>query len=451
MPKSSMKSKSASEFDCVVVGAGMAGLYTTLELLRAGARVALADKYKFLGGRTFTFKADISGVHYQWEEGAARISEAHTHTLGLAKRFQLKVVPIQGDLSYKEGGSPVTPDLFTPMQPILLDPLRQIPRPVLAQTTIRKLLEGIHGQSATDQFLVRYPYRAELDVMRADMALELFSSEFRSFNGYVYLQEGFSELVTRLVAEIRKRGGTILEQHECIGIDRGGEEVVFLQGPPSAGPSRQEVRIQSRATVLAIPSAAIQAIPTVAKRLPWLRHLAMKMLVRVYCAFPVGPKGKAWFADVPKMVTPSPLRFIIPGDPMTGSFQISYTDSTDAEPIYALYKREGEAAVGKRLVAELRTLLGRDDIPDPLFTKVHGWKDGVTYWLPGDYDPVTLSRTASHPLPKEAPALFLCGESYSLRQCWVEGALEHAAATLELVKKRLFRYRLVLNLRTPHR
>jgi hypothetical protein len=166
----------------------------------------------------------------------------------------------------------------------------------------------------------------------------------------------------------------------------------------------------------------------------------MKMLVRVYCAFPVPPGGKAWFASgVPKMVSSSLLRFILPGDPTTGVFQISYTDSTDAEPIYALYKREGEAAVGKRLTAELRALLDRKDIPDPLFTKVHGWPEGVSYWLPGTYDPRAVSREASHPLPKEMPALFVCGESYSLRQCWVEGALEHAAATLPRIKKKLAR------------
>lgn len=435
-----MKSKTDSEFDCIVVGAGVAGLYTALELLKAGAHIAIADKYKFLGGRTFTFKADISGIHYQWEEGAARISENHTLVLDLVRRFNCKTAPIEGDLQFKAGGSPATADLFTATLPILLDPLRNIPQTVLARTTIRKLLEEIHGRTATNEFLIRYPYRAELDVMRADMALQLFADEFRTFKGYVYIQEGFSELVARMVAETRKRGGIILEQHECVGLEQGGREVIFLKGATSAGPAREEVRIRTRATVLALPSAALQKIPEIAKQLPWLRHIAMKMLVRVYCAFPLGANGKAWFSSgVPKMVSSSILRFIIPGDPTTGSFQISYTDSTDAEPIYALYKREGETAVGKRLVAELRALLGRNDIPEPLFTKVHGWPEGVSYWLPGDYDPVAISRDASYPLPKTMPGLFLCGESYSLRQCWVEGALEHADATVALLKKRLSR------------
>ena len=421
-----------AEYDVIIVGAGVAGFFTGLELLRASPRlrIAIADKYKFLGGRTFTFKADISGAHYQWEEGAARISESHRLTLGLAKRYGLKTVPITGDLQFQAAGRPAEPDEFSAALPILLEPLRKISRDVLGRTTLRKILEEIHGRAATDEFLIRYPYRAELEVMRADMALDLFMGEFRTFEGYVYLAAGFSELIGRMEAEFKRLGGTILAQHECVKVD--GDSVVFLKGPPSAGPAREEVRLEARATVLAIPSAAVARL-SIARRLPWLSRLAMKPLVRVYSVFSLGAGGKPWFANLPKMVTASVHRFIIPGG---NALQISYTDSRDTEPILAKKKEGGENAVGKWLTAELRELLGRKEIPEPLFTKVHAWPEGVTYWLPGDYDPVATSRLACRPLPKEMPGLFLCGESYSTRQCWVEGALEHAALAVEAIKKR---------------
>ena len=75
--------KNPDTYDVLIVGAGISGLYTGIELLRKkrGLRVAIAEKYKFLGGRTFTFNADISGQHYQWEEGAGRISKDHTMLL----------------------------------------------------------------------------------------------------------------------------------------------------------------------------------------------------------------------------------------------------------------------------------------------------------------------------------------------------------------------------------
>jgi hypothetical protein len=420
-------------YDIVIVGAGITGFFTGLDLLRSkkGLRVAIADKYKFLGGRTFTFKADISGIPCQWEEGAARISENHRLTLALVKAFGLKTVPITGDLQFKAAGRQPEPDEFSRALPILLEPLRQISRATLGKTTLRKILEQIHGRLAADEFLIRYPYRAELEVMRADMALDLFMNEFRTFSGYVYLQEGFSELIARMEAEFKRLGGTVLAQHECVDVT--AEKVVFLKGAPSAGPAREEVHIRCRTVVLAIPSAAAGRLP-VARRLPWLSRLAMKPLVRVYTVFPPEADGKPWFAALPKMVTASVHRFIIPGG---NALQISYTDSRDTEPILAVHKKGGEGAVGKWLTAELRELLGRKEIPEPVATKVHAWPEGVTYWLPGDYDPLATSRLACRPLPKEMPGLFMCGESYSTRQCWVEGALEHAAQTVDLIKKRV--------------
>ncbi len=346
------------------------------------------------------------------------------------------MVPITGDLQFKAAGRDAEPDNFSAAIPALLEPLREIPRPVLGRTTIRKVLEEVHGRSAADEFLIRYPYRAELDVMRADMALDLFMGEFRTFSGYVYLEAGFSELIAQMEAEFKRLGGVVLPQHECVSVE--AEKAVFLKGPPSAGPAREEVHIRCRATVLAIPSAAVGRLSvagsTGAKRLPWLSRLAMKPLVRVYSVFYPEADGTFWFANLPKIVTASIHRFIIPGGT---ALQISYTDSSDTEAILALQKSGGDGAVGKRLVADLRALLGRKDIPEPIATKVHAWPEGVTYWLPGDYDPVATSRLAARPLPKEMPGLFLCGESYSTRQCWVEGALEHAAYMLPLLKKRV--------------
>ena len=97
-------------------------------------------------------------------------------------------------------------------------------------------------------------------------------------------------------------------------------------------------------------------------------------------------------------------------------------------------RNDGEAALGRYLKGTLEEVLDHR-LPAPLFTKAHSWRAGVTYWLPGDYSPVEASRAAVRPLPETYPSVFLCGESYSLRQCWVEGALEHAAAALHDVKK----------------
>ena len=72
------------DHDILVVGAGIAGLYTALQYLKKhpDAHVAIIEKYKTVGGRAYTFrtKLDARGpIH--WEAGAGRIHKSHKMTI----------------------------------------------------------------------------------------------------------------------------------------------------------------------------------------------------------------------------------------------------------------------------------------------------------------------------------------------------------------------------------
>ena len=163
-----------------------------------------------------------------------------------------------------------------------------------------------------------------------------------------------------------------------------------------------------------------------------LRHLQMKPLLRFYGAFPK-EENKVWYETYgTRIVTSEPIRYMIPGDTSVGSAQMSYTDSQDAEYWIQRLKTEGEKQVGEEMLQELRRLL-KPSIPPPYFVKAHAWDHGVTYWLPGAYDPSALSKEAITPF-QEMPAVHVCGESFSLRQGWIEGAIEHAESMLQKLR-----------------
>jgi protoporphyrinogen oxidase len=146
-------------YDTLIVGAGMAGLYCAAELSRRRRhRIAVLERYKFLGGRTFTYEADVSGVHYQWEEGAARISETHTLLLRLLREHGLHWDPIsRAPAEYRTGSTPPIPDPFEAALPVLLEGIQRMPRDQLGKTTLAALLESIHGRAATKRMLDLYP------------------------------------------------------------------------------------------------------------------------------------------------------------------------------------------------------------------------------------------------------------------------------------------------------
>jgi monoamine oxidase len=106
----------------------------------------------------------------------------------------------------------------------------------------------------------------------------------------------------------------------------------------------------------------------------------------------------------------------------SGTAMISYTDNVFAKH----FMKMNTELMEKEVMKDLRELFSERDIPDPTFFKAHPWTDGVSYWLPGNYKPAHVSVEALKP----GPGIYVCGESFSLRQGWMEGALEHAAILL---------------------
>lgn len=153
-------------------------------------------------------------------------------------------------------------------------------------------------------------------------------------------------------------------------------------------------------------------------------------LIRTYGVFPV--KGKtSWFSGLPKVVTGNPVRYFIPIDASKGIAMVSYTDADDAFRMIQILDSKGEKALGAFILKNLRTLFPSRKIPDYLFFKSHPWTYGCSYWTPGSYSVEEMSVQALHPDPSTMPSVYLCGESFSLRQAWMEGAIEHAEGLLK--------------------
>ncbi len=429
-----------SDYDIFILGSGIAGLYTAVELLREfpRLRVAVFEKYAMLGGRAATFSKEVDGVKLQWEGGAGRIREDHRIVRVLLKRYKLTFVPIGAGIQYKHDyTSEFEPNAFEPAIPVMLDTIAGLPKEELARHTIRQLLTKIHGAARTESYLIRFPYRAEVDTMRADMALRLFQGEMRTHAGYGICKEGISGIIRGLQAEFERRGGTILTHYEVVRVE--DRAVTFRVGSPKEGASRDDVVLCARkAVIVALPSVALERIVGLSD---WkgLRHLKMIPLLRFYGVFPKEESGTMWYEEYGgRIVTATPIRYLIGGNPEIGSVQLSYTDSQDATYWIEKLHARGEEAVGKEIVEELRRLL-KPTIPSPTYVKAHAWDHAVTYWLPGRYDPDEESKRSIRPLQETMPHVWMCGESYSVRQGWMEGALEQAEAMLGLLTRDLRR------------
>ena len=399
-------------YDYCIVGGGIAGLYCAEKLIDKHS-VLLCEKYSNLGGRISTFhKGSI-----QYEEGAARISKYHTILINLIKKYKLTLNPISPDLHYKENGeTPISENLFEPTLDIFLEPLHRLSKKVLENNTIRKLLEDIWGEAKTEAYLNRFPYRAEVDVLRADLGLEVFRKEMGSHEGYYVVKEGLSALIKAMKEDFIRRGGKVANHYKCTNIKKedGEFRTEFLSG-------EKVINISSKKVIFALPSEALKNIPYF-KNLSILKHVQMEPLLRIYAKYP-----SAWFSDLGRVVTDTHIRYFIPiSDKLA---MVSYTDSSDTKYYNKILKDEGEGALGSTIQKELKELFPTKNIPNYTFFKSHFWKYGASYWTPGDYDVKKESMKSIKPFDDD---VFIVGESFSLKQAWMEGSLEQCELFFQL-------------------
>jgi monoamine oxidase len=414
--------------DILIIGAGIAGLSCGIQLLqkRPSLQVVILEKYNYTGGRVVTYKKKIEDLKgncssVQWENGAGRIHKSHTKVLSLLKKYKLHTIPINDTMLYEENGI-LSENIFTDTMRLLSSAISQLSEDYLATHTLGDVLEFLLGNEKATALRLQFPYRAEVDTLRADMALESFQDEMGTYSGYVVVQEGLSALIAAMRKEFETLGGTIFLNQTVRDIEPSGP-MILVKTTTDSG----EVLWETSKVICALHSDACKEIPFFQD---WktLDSLQMEPLVRTYAVFPT-EKGKSWFSDLPKVASAGPVRFLIPMNPSCGTVMLSYTDGRDARAILKLLEKQGEEKTGEFLVDQVRLMFPDKTIPDCLFFKSHPWTSGCTYWLPGNYDPYEESKKALKPFP--SVNVFCCGESFSTRQAWMEGALEHADLLLK--------------------
>ncbi len=402
-------------YDVLIIGAGMAGLRTGIKILTAypHMKCIILEKYNYNGGRVVTYHKTVPGVgKVQWENGAGRISTTHKKVLALLKQYHLTTYPISGDVMTAD----MQPNLFSDLHDAYLKPLRGLSLDVLQTHTLGQVSNMILGSKKTREFYSQFPYFSEVHTLRADQALDSFDHEMGSMSGFVGCKEGMSAIIEGMVDEFLGLGGTIEHGQEVISISSLKDKSVEVTC------KQRDMKYRQTHTapicVMALHSEAIKHIRGVS-HLPVLDKLVMTPLLRMYAVFPV-QKGKSWFSGMSKIVTPDPIRFIIPIDHRT--IMISYTDGNDAR----YWMRKNPEKLEGEVMHHIRSLFPDLDIPDPIFFKTHPWTYGCTYWKPGRYNVIEESDRSLHPEPIQMPGLFLCGESFAPVQCWMESAIDQS-------------------------
>lgn len=439
----------SAEYDVVVIGGGIGGLYTAFSLLkrRPTLRVLVVEKRANLGGRIYTYHDAAMTV----ESGAGRYSNHHKRLRKLIRELDLSsnVVSINGGFSYipvsrKNASSPLSEmddgpqrdirDIMAAGETADIDALRNIAFIDFAKQVV--------GETRAKRIADSFGYYSELVIMNAHDAIRLMRvlDTHDKKNRFYSLSGGLSQIVAGLESHIRShpnarisletRFVNMVEEVESGESVKHGTRYRCILASTGQTHETAEYSVIAKHCVFALPKPALEKIEVFRPIAHYLRQVSCGSLCRIYSRF----DDKDWMAGLGKITTNNDLRMIIPIDPQKGVIMISYTDNVFADKWHSLYRKRGVDAVNTRIAKHIRETL-HIGLPEPTHTKVFYWACGVGYWNVGA-NSAQVAKQMIRPFPHKR--VFVCGEHFSEKyQQWMEGALETSETVVRTILSEL--------------
>jgi protoporphyrinogen oxidase/cytochrome b involved in lipid metabolism len=433
MSETNKKKYNSPEYDYIIVGAGIAGLYTAFQLhnKKPNAKIAILEATNRVGGRLHSLSYDGVTV----DAGGARFNTDQHRILCLIKELKLvdKVIPIKSDINYididpqydtsLERIFPSINEFILYMQKYIHD--NKISNTILINTTILEFVDthfSIKYPTLKTYLTDICPYYSELAVLNALEAIKLFTNEFSPNIKYMILMGGLAQLTSTLYDKLKNTVTIHLETP--LDTITKLNDASHHQNHYTYTLTSSDKQFKTSNIILAIPKNKlldIKYLTTHKNVLHNINSVQTEPLYRIYARYPIDKTThKVWFDGIQKIATNLPIKYIIPYNYDKGVIMISYTDNK-----FAKYWMDhvSNGTFETTLKTQLKQLFPNMNIPSAKWYKHCYWDVGAGYWKPG-YDRMKIMHKMIKPLPNEN--IFICGENYSSHQAWVEGALETA-------------------------
>jgi len=390
----------------MILGAGIAGLYTAYTLLKKNPdrTLHIIESSNRVGGRVYTYKDEFMKV----EAGSGRFNNQHEilinliHELGLSN----KIRSIKSESQYTEE----TPFSVKYIVGKIVVASKLDVYNDLTSMSFLEYATKIITQDEIDFLKDAFGYSSELTIMNAKDAIALMSQLNASF---YMLEGGLSQIIDELVHRIHLYPNVLIHLNEPVVSITKRESVYTITT------TRQ--KYSTNLCICTLPKQILEQMPISKTFRGSLHKIKCGSLCRIYCTFKT-----PWFKNFPKYTTSNPLRMIIPYTKNT--IMISYSDGEYADFWHDLYQKHGTEGVNHALQEFIYESLDIK-IPIPLKTNVFYWKCGVGYWgIHAD------SEKIASKLIQPFSNFYICGEHYSAtNQQWMEGALETAHKVCSMI------------------
>lgn len=410
-------------YDIIILGGGISGLYSAYKLLEKNKdlKILILEKNDYLGGRIKTFKKNINGNKFIFEEGAGRFNDNHKLLLQLIYELGLKdnIVKIPAVTKFYPSHRYETK--FIGKSPFLyvnkvIKYSKNDSKELLLKYTFIEYAKQILPPDEIKFILDSFGYYKQLVSMNAYNAINLFKDGMNQNLQFYGLNCGLSTIIKNIKNKIKSYSGCKILLNHCVNnIEYNNDLFSFYL--------KNDFLYKSKKCILAIPKPDLLKFNILNSIQKELNSILYKSLCRIYAVF---KEEDIWFKNISKTTTNNNSRYIIPLNKEKGSIMITYGDSKYADYWNSLSEKLLLENIKKNIYKTYKI-----KINDPIFLKRFYWKCGTGMWKKNK-DSTILSKKIIQPF-KSIP-LYICGENYSETQGWIEGALE----TSENVIKKIF-------------
>lgn len=404
-------------YDVIIVGGGIAGINSALKLSQ-NKKVLLLDERSYWGGRIST------KYQPQYEMGAARFSNKHMLLMKLIKRYKLTKIalPQEIDYLYDNNGNV---EFVSDVNKILDKYFRSIvaksksfSQSKLKSITLFDFMNLCNDKETSQQIVDMFGYFSEIKVMNAYDALNTFKEDFVNVQYYI-LKEGLAHLCNLMIQEARNNGCVCKNDSFVTSVQKHGK--IFKVS------TKNDKVYEGTKVVFAIKGGQLKQFELLKSIHKHIECVHDAELLRIYAKYPSRQNG-VWFNNLRRMTTNSFLRQIIPINYQDGLIMISYTDGKDVQAFKDKKdKLLKETKIKEKIHKEINHLFS-NRVPQPTYFKVHYWSVGAHHWKP-KCDSDKLSQKMINPLKN----IYICGEAFSQKQAWVEGALETSEFVIQKI------------------
>lgn len=398
-------------YDYIIIGGGIAGLTSMYYLGKQKHKILMLERMPRLGGKIYSEHIDFKGQKHIFEKGAVRFHNKQTHMLQLIQDVNMQDDIIEYPSEITRG------DNLFPL-------LHQISKNILEANKEKMLqltyIDYVNKYETNDvaNKIKHYTYYETLEYGNAYYIAKYMLSNYDTNLKYMTLKNGMSSLIEKIEHEISLyKKSTIRKEKMVNDVKKKNNYFQVILG-------ENDENYCSKNVIFALPSKYLTNFSLLNTKKyvnEAINGIHYRTLNRIYAVF---PKSEKTLFEEKVITSHGKLKTSV----MFGNQKslISYCDGESAKKWFKInmkdkLKNEVEKEV-KKLDSDYKT---------PLKVWNYYWPNSLGIWKKG----IDFEKMQKHML-QPRKNVFVCGDSFSLHQCWMEGAIFTAKEIVNMSKNR---------------